>query len=72
MHFGPRPDHGTRFDVQGSWFPEAFIGSMGSLQAFLEGSALTLPTSVDAALETMALVEAAYRSSEGMGEPLRI
>lgn len=50
-------------ELRGSWFPDAFIGSMGSLQAFLEGSAATLPTHFDDAHRTMALVEAAYASS---------
>lgn len=56
--------------VGGNWFPDAFIGSMGALQAFAEGSVTDLPTSVDSAFETMALVEAAYRSSERGGEPI--
>jgi predicted dehydrogenase len=56
--------------VTGKWFPDAFIGSMGSLQAYVEGSANELPTNVDAAFETMAMVEAAYRSSEHGGEPV--
>lgn len=56
--------------VVGDWFPDAFIGSMGALQAYVEGSANCLPISVDSAYETMAMVEAAYRSSERGGEPL--
>jgi len=56
--------------VAGDWFPDAFIGSMGALQAYVEGSATSLPASVDSAFETMAMVEAAYRSSERGGEPL--
>lgn len=55
--------------VTGSWFPDAFVGSMGSLQAYIEGSANDLPTNIDSAFETMAMVEAAYRSSERGGEP---
>jgi predicted dehydrogenase len=51
----------------GSWFPDAFIGSMGALQRFLEGSVPTLPTSVDDVFDTMAVVEAAYESSEREG-----
>jgi predicted dehydrogenase len=53
--------------VQGSWFPDAFIYSMGSLLSFLDGSVPTLPTSVDDAYRTMAVVEAAYNSSDGGG-----
>jgi predicted dehydrogenase len=50
--------------VKGSWFPDAFIGSMASLMRYLEGSSNVLPTSVDDAYKTMALVEAAHRSSD--------
>ena len=56
--------------VAGDWFPDAFIGSMGALQSYIEGSSTSLPISVDSAYETMAMVEAAYRSSERGGEPL--
>lgn len=56
--------------VAGDWFPDAFIGSMGAVQAYLEGSTSCLPINVDSAYETMAMVEAAYRSSERGGEPL--
>jgi predicted dehydrogenase len=52
---------------EGSWFPDAFIGSMGALQRYLEGSVPTLPTSVDDVIRTMALVEAAYESAEREG-----
>ncbi|MDP9381178.1 MAG: Gfo/Idh/MocA family oxidoreductase [Chloroflexota bacterium] len=50
--------------VEGSWFPDAFIGTMSSLQRFAEGSDKMLPTSVEDAYRTMALVEATYQSSE--------
>ncbi|HEY8997112.1 MAG TPA: Gfo/Idh/MocA family oxidoreductase [Edaphobacter sp.] len=53
--------------VPGSWFPDAFMGSMGSLQAYVEGDAKTLPTSVEDAIYTMRTVEAAYISSERGG-----
>ena len=46
----------------GSWFPDAFAGSMGALQRFVEGSVSFLPTSVDDVVDTMAVVEAAYTS----------
>ncbi|WP_461475494.1 Gfo/Idh/MocA family protein [Microbacterium sp. HJ5] len=52
---------------EGSWFPDAFIGSMGAVQRFAEGSILELPTSVDDVLHTMAVVEAAYESQESEG-----
>jgi predicted dehydrogenase len=53
--------------VKGSWFPDAFIGSMASLMRYVEGSSKDLPTHVDDAYKTMALVEAAHRSSDGGG-----
>jgi predicted dehydrogenase len=49
--------------LSGRWFPDAFVGTMGSLQAFLEGTLPTLPTSVEDAIDTMRTVEAAYISS---------
>jgi predicted dehydrogenase len=56
--------------ISGNWFPDAFIGSMGALQTFVEGSHPDLPISVESAYETMALVEAAYRSSEDGGQTI--
>src|SRR5215470_9827172 len=56
--------------TQGNWFPEAFVGSMGSLQAYVAGDVKTLPTSVEDAIDTMRAVEAAYISSERDGVPL--
>ncbi len=52
---------------EGSWFPDAFIGSMGVVHRFLEGSIDTLPTSVEDVYKTMALVDAAYASTEREG-----
>ena len=62
----------TSVPIGGSWFPDAFIGSMGSLQAFVAGEAPTLPTRVEDAFDTMRVVEAAYRSSERGGEGLPV
>lgn len=56
--------------VSGNWFPDAFVGSMGVLQAYVEGSVADLPIGFESAYETMALVEAAYRSSSRQAEPL--
>jgi predicted dehydrogenase len=60
--------------IDGNWFPDAFIGSMGSLQRFIAGESTELPTSVEDAIDTMRVVEAAYLSSENGGRelPLRI
>ncbi len=56
--------------VSGNWFPDAFMGSMGSLQCFVQGEADVLPTSVEDAIDTMRVVEAAYISSERGGVAL--
>ena len=53
--------------VSGNWFPDAFMGSMGSLQCYVQGEAKTLPTGVEDAIDTMRVVEAAYISSERGG-----
>ena len=57
-------------EVAGSWFPDAFIGSMGTLQRFLGGAAATLPTAATDVLRTMAVLEAAHTASEAGGHPL--
>lgn len=53
--------------IHGSWFPDAFIGSMAELMRFVEGSTTVLPHSVEDACRTMALVDAAYQSSDRGG-----
>ena len=57
-------------DIAGSWFPEAFIGTMASLMRYANGETDALPTSVEDAILTMATVEAAYESSATGGTPL--
>ena len=56
--------------TEGNWFPDAFKGSMGSLQAFVNGVTDQLPTRVADALDTMRTVEAAYLSSQLDGQAL--
>jgi predicted dehydrogenase len=56
--------------TQGNWFPDAFIGSMNSLQLYATGESDVLPTRVADALDTMRVVEAAYLSSERGGTAL--
>ena len=53
--------------LQGSWFPEAFVGTMASVQRHQEGSDATMPTSVEDVVHTMEVVEAAYLASERGG-----
>jgi hypothetical protein len=56
--------------IEGEWFPDAFLGSMLSVQRFVLGEAESRPTRVEGALDTMRVVEAAYLSSEHGGESL--
>ncbi len=60
----------TDLPVEGRWVPDAFSGSMGSLQAYVEGTAPALPTGFEDAYQTMALVEAVYRSAARPSEPI--
>lgn len=65
-----RPSEWLPIPVEGSWFPDAFIGTMSSLIRYAEGSQATLPTSVEDAYKTMAVVEAAYQSSTHGATPI--
>ena len=49
--------------LEGSWFPEAFIGSMAQVQRHKEGSLAQMPTDAANVIHTMEVVEAAYASS---------
>jgi predicted dehydrogenase len=49
--------------LEGQWFPHAFVGTMASLMRRVDGETLELPTSVEDAFRTMAVVEACYESS---------
>lgn len=55
---------------EGSWYPHAFLGPMSSLQRFVAGETEVLPTAVDDAIRTMAVVEAAYASSAHGATPI--
>ena len=54
----------TQIPISGYNFPDGFMGPMGALQSYVEGSSSNLPTHFEDAYETMALVEALYRSSD--------
>lgn len=53
-----------RVKLEGSWFPEAFIGTMANLMRYNEGSTAILHTNVEDVIQTMAVVECAYQSSD--------
>lgn len=54
-------------DLEGSWFPEAFIGTMSNLMRFKEGTDSVLYASVHDVLGTMQAVEACYESNKNGG-----
>jgi predicted dehydrogenase len=56
--------------LSGAWFPDAFVGRMANVQRFAAGEDAELVSSVEDAWNTMALVEAAYRSSAAPATPL--
>lgn len=58
-----RESQWLKVQIEGSWFPEAFIGSMAQVMRAKEGSAPDMPTSVEDVIKTMACVEAAYESN---------
>ena len=53
--------------IEGSWFPHAFIGSMEQVMLAKEGKIEKPDNSVEDCIHTMACLEAAYRSSEKGG-----
>ena len=65
---GKDPEWKT-IELEGTWFPDAFIGTMSSLMRYKEGSSSVLPTSTEDVIKTMAVVESAYISSDKGGVP---
>nr|WP_294895612.1 Gfo/Idh/MocA family oxidoreductase [uncultured Pedobacter sp.] len=59
-----------KLELEGSWFPEAFVGTMSNLMRYKEGSDKILHTSVQDVLGTMKVVEACYVSNESGGVAL--
>lgn len=57
-------------EIEGSWFPHAFIGSMEQVLLAASGQIERPDNSVEDCIHTMACVEAAYQSSELGGTPL--
>ncbi len=57
----------TKVKNVGTWFPDAFIGTMSSLQRFATGEEEYLPHSVENAYKTMAVVYACLDSSSNPG-----
>ncbi len=57
-------------DIEGTWFPDAFMGPMGGLQKKMEDPSYSYENSVEDAWRTMCVVEACYTSSESGGVPV--
>ena len=57
----------TKVKNVGTWFPDAFIGTMSSLQRYASGEETELTHSVDNAYNTMALVYACLESNSQPG-----
>ena len=57
-------------EVQGSWFNEAFIGTMGGLMKKMDDSTYEYMNDVEDAYQTMCVVEALYASSDNGGTPV--
>lgn len=56
--------------LAGAWFPDAFVGRMANLQRHAAGEDTELVGSAEDGWLTMALVEAAYRSSASPATPI--
>ena len=56
-----------KFDINGKWFPDAFIGVMSNMQRFKNGEDDKLITSIDDSIDTMAIVDSCGISSQSGG-----
>lgn len=62
-----KPGDWQAIPLEGSWFPEAFIGSMAQVQCHKEGTLARMLTDVEDVIHSMACVEAAYESNRRGG-----
>lgn len=62
-----KPPEWKPVKLNGTWFPDAFVGSMANLMCYAEGSSAELVNNLQSAYRTMQLVEAAYTSSDHGG-----
>lgn len=65
-----RPGPWQQIPLQGTWFPDAFVGTMASLMRHADDPTSKLPTHFEDAWHTMAVVEAAYASSATGATPI--
>ena len=66
----PNDGDWEQIPLEGSWFIDAFMGTMRNVQRFDAGEDGSLYTSVEDAYETMALVEACFKSMREQATPL--
>jgi predicted dehydrogenase len=57
-------------ELQGTWFPHAFMGTMANVQRYVAGEDDRLVSGVEDAWRTMALVEACFESSAAPAHPI--
>lgn len=67
---GEAPPSWQTLPLIGNWFPHAFVGTMASLMRFADGETSELPTGVEDAFRTMAVVEACYISNQQGKTPI--
>ena len=67
---GKQKPEWQNLEVEGTWFPEAFIGSMSQVMKAASGEIELPDNSVEDCIYTMASVEAAYESSYNGGTKL--
>jgi len=60
----------TVVPLEGAWFVDGFVGRMANMQRFVAGEDDTLVSNFEDAWSTMALVEAAFRSSAAPATPI--
>lgn len=64
------PGEWQTIPLEGNWYPHAFIGTMSALMRFANGETDELPTRVEDAFKTMAVLEAAYESNAHGATPI--
>lgn len=60
----------VQVNLEGAWFPQAFVGRMANLQRYTSGEDTELISPVEDAWQTMALVESAFTSSTTPATPI--
>ena len=70
LWFARRGGDMQQVPLKGRWFPESFANLMANVQRYLGGEDDRMETTVESAWQTMAIVEACYRSATRPGEPV--